>query len=197
MSKWVCFAEGLSRAELARHYALCDLFVLANRVDTDDQGAVDIEGFGMVFLEANCAGKPVVGGRSGGVVDAIEDGKSGFLCDPDSPADFARAIDTLLSDAALAERMGAYGRDRARRDFGWEQRSRAVYEATKEVSREHRPSLAVVSGGGHDGDVHPSDLDHLVVVDLREDELLGDPDAVVAASVESTRIQPAEVADPG
>ncbi len=74
----------------------------------------DVEGFGIVFLEANAAGKPVVAGDSGGVPDAVEDGITGFLVDPLDPQAIAAMLIRLLRDEALAGRMGAAGRARVR-----------------------------------------------------------------------------------
>src|SRR4029450_1163442 len=62
---------------------------------------------------------------------------------------------------------------------------------------EQRPALVVVPRGRYDRDVHPPDLQDLVVVDLREDQLLGQPERVIAVPVERVRVQPSEVPDPG
>jgi phosphatidyl-myo-inositol dimannoside synthase len=133
MRERVRFAEGISAEDLVRHYALGDVFILANRGHEDEFGQLDVEGFGMVFLEANCQGKPVVGGRSGGTVDAVEHGVTGFLCDPDSVESFQHALDTLLSDPTLAQRMGEAGRARAERDFSWDTRSALIRQLSADV----------------------------------------------------------------
>ena len=62
---------------------------------------------------------------------------------------------------------------------------------------EQRPASLVVGGRGADRDVHSPHLHHLVVVDFGEDQLLGDPERVVAAPVEGLRVQTTEVSDPG
>jgi phosphatidylinositol alpha-1,6-mannosyltransferase len=80
----------------------------------------DVEGFGMVFLEASAAGLPVIGGRSGGVVDAVLHGETGFLVDGSSVPDITDALQLLLDDPALRERLGARGREFARSRFSWE-----------------------------------------------------------------------------
>ncbi|MBI2895794.1 MAG: glycosyltransferase family 4 protein [Deltaproteobacteria bacterium] len=138
----VRWAEDVPLDDLVRHYALCDVFLLANRADRDQHGQVDVEGFGMVFLEAGCQAKPVVGGRSGGTVDAVEHGETGFLCDPESPEDFARALDELLSDPTLVRRMGEAGKTRALRDFGWDLKADEIRRLSTEVVRARRPRLA-------------------------------------------------------
>ena len=101
----------VSRQELPRYYALADLFVMPNRTLHDD----DVEGFGIVFLEASAAGVPTIGGRSGGVPDAIDDGVTGLLVDGASEADVADAIGALLRDDARRAAMGEAGRAWARR----------------------------------------------------------------------------------
>jgi len=101
---------------LERIYALCDLFIMASREQLDQ---CDVEGFGMVFLEANACGKAVIGGRSGGIADAIVDGETGLLVDPHSPEAIEGAVGRLLSDPALTARMGAQGRSRVINEFTW------------------------------------------------------------------------------
>lgn len=105
----------VSRDALPRYYAVADVFVHPNRTLDDD----DVEGFGMVFLEASAAGLAVVGGRSGGVVDAVEDGGSGMLVDGASVDAVADALAALLRDPVRRASMGARGPAWARR-FRWE-----------------------------------------------------------------------------
>jgi glycosyltransferase involved in cell wall biosynthesis/peptidoglycan/xylan/chitin deacetylase (PgdA/CDA1 family) len=91
--------------ELLRYLRTCDLFVMPNRTMPDG----DTEGFGLVFREANACRKPVIGGRAGGVVEAVVDGKSGLLVDGTDPQQISDAILRVLSDPDLAERLSAYG----------------------------------------------------------------------------------------
>jgi phosphatidylinositol alpha-1,6-mannosyltransferase len=112
----VVFAYGRPTGDLPRIYALSDLFVMPSR---ERREACDAEGFGMVFLEASACGKAVVGGRSGGIGDAVVDGVTGLLVDPLDPADVAQAIVRVLEDRELAWRLGEQGRSRAVRDFTW------------------------------------------------------------------------------
>lgn len=108
----VRFLGKVSGAELPDIYAACNVFAQAPR----SEGA-DVEGFGTVFLEANLMGKPVIGSRSGGVPDAVVDGKTGLLVAPGDSAALASAIDRIRTDAALAARLGAEGRRRAMAEF--------------------------------------------------------------------------------
>ncbi|MFH0754195.1 MAG: glycosyltransferase family 4 protein [Candidatus Omnitrophota bacterium] len=96
--------------------ACCEVFVMVSRA-IEARG--DVEGFGVVYLEAGAAGKPVVGGDSGGVPDAVEDGVNGFLVDPQDPVAAADAVKRLLSDKDLARRMGAQGRLRVLERFDY------------------------------------------------------------------------------
>jgi len=121
MEDRVTFAGRVPDADLPHYYNLCDVFVLPNRVTTDSgpQLRGDYEGFGIVFLEANACGKPVIGGRSGGATEAVEDGRSGLLVEPDNADELADAAGRLLTDADLARRLGEYGRGRAVEQFDW------------------------------------------------------------------------------
>ena len=125
----VIFVGRVPDEEMAAYYNATDVFVMPNRVE-----GTDVEGFGIVFLEANACGKPVIGGRSGGAVDAIADGESGYLVDPYSPQDIAEAAIRLLTDPALARRMGEQGRERVQQEFVWERAARQVRELTEVVA---------------------------------------------------------------
>lgn len=109
------------RDELGPYYAAADLFVMPNRTLDDD----DVEGFGMVFLEASAAGVPVIGGRSGGVPDAVSEGESGLLVDGASIESVTAAISSLLSDPERRRTLGDGGRAWAR-GFSWERAAARV-----------------------------------------------------------------------
>ncbi len=101
-------------AELPRALALGEVYLGLTR-----QTAVDVEGFGLAFLEAAASGLPVVAGATGGIPDAVADGETGVLVDPESVGDAADAVAALLLDSARARRMGDAGRERVLRDFTW------------------------------------------------------------------------------
>src|SRR5207247_4853294 len=65
------------------------------------------EGFGIAIVEASACGLPVVGGRAGGVPDAVRDGETGILVDPDDAGAVAHGITRVLGDAELRRRLGA------------------------------------------------------------------------------------------
>ena len=115
------FVGPVREAELPGWYAAADVFVMPNRSD-----GVDFEGFGIVFLEAGAAGKPVIGGRSGGVPEAVADGITGRLVDGEDVADIQRAMGDLAALPGVRRQYGAAGRERALRDFTWERAAHAV-----------------------------------------------------------------------
>ena len=78
------------------------------------------EPFGIMNLEAMACGRPVVSTRVGGIKDVVVDGVTGFLVNPQSPKDLAEAVNRILSDKELAEKMGNEGRRRVEREFSWE-----------------------------------------------------------------------------
>jgi phosphatidyl-myo-inositol dimannoside synthase len=103
----VVFEEGLSDVELADRYRRCSVFVLPSGQ----------EGFGIVFLEAMRFGKPCVGGRAGGIPEAVEDGRTGLLVDFPDEAGLEAALDRLLGDPGLRRQMGEAGHTRVVEDF--------------------------------------------------------------------------------
>ena len=110
----VVFTGEIPRPDVVALFRACDVFVMLSRIE---EGSV--EGFGIVFLEAGALGKPVVGGRSGGIPDAVEDGVTGLLVDPLSPEEAAGAIARILVDHRLAASLGDAGSVRARSRFTW------------------------------------------------------------------------------
>ncbi len=113
----VVFAGAVADAELIDHYALADAFIMANREMPDG----DTEGFGLVFLEANACGIPVIAGRAGGSVDAVTDGVNGLVVDGDQPWQISAAILRLFQDDPLRERLVQTGNEVAARS-GWDSR---------------------------------------------------------------------------
>jgi phosphatidylinositol alpha-1,6-mannosyltransferase len=111
----VRFAGGVPGTDLAAHYHLCDIFIMASR----EEGG-DTEGFGIVFAEAAACGRPAIGGRTGGTVQAVLDGRTGLLVDPRSPDDIADAALRLLDDRDLAARLGEAGRRRVLDEMQYE-----------------------------------------------------------------------------
>jgi glycosyltransferase involved in cell wall biosynthesis/peptidoglycan/xylan/chitin deacetylase (PgdA/CDA1 family) len=105
LAKFVTLVGKTSDEDLLGYLRTCELFLLPNR--TMPNG--DTEGFGLVFREANACNKPVIGGRAGGVVEAVVEGVSGLLVDGTDVDAIAGAIRAILDDPALAARLSAGG----------------------------------------------------------------------------------------
>jgi phosphatidylinositol alpha-1,6-mannosyltransferase len=112
----VAFIDYVSDADLANYFNICDIFLLMSKT-IEEKSA--IEGFGNVYLEASFMGKPVIGGKSGGTSDAVVDGKTGFLIEPDDAEELKKKIILLLKNKTLREKMGRYGRKRVLNGFLW------------------------------------------------------------------------------
>jgi len=108
----------MSETSLAAAYGLADIFTMPNRTLPDG----DTEGFGLVFLEAAAMGTPSVGGRAGGAVDAIIDGKTGILVDGNDENEISSALIRLLSQDQLRNDMAAQAQAHARSQ-GWQSKT--------------------------------------------------------------------------
>jgi glycosyltransferase involved in cell wall biosynthesis len=126
----VLFVGAIDDAAKAALFAECEFFLLPNRAE-----AHDVEGFGIVFLEAGLYGKAVIGGNNGGVPEAVVDGVTGLLVDTRDAANVTVALRTLLLDPGRAATMGQRGSERARRDFDWADRGSAFTGELDAVSR--------------------------------------------------------------
>jgi phosphatidylinositol alpha-1,6-mannosyltransferase len=105
--------------ELPAHYAAGDVFAMPCR--TRRRG-LDVEGLGIVYLEASAAGLPVLAGDSGGAPDAVLPGETGWVvpAGPEAPAQVVEHLVTLLQDAELRGRTGAAGRRWVLEEWSWE-----------------------------------------------------------------------------
>jgi phosphatidylinositol alpha-1,6-mannosyltransferase len=135
----VRFAGHVPEELLPDCYNLCDVFAMLNREEANG----DLEGFGMVFLEASAMGKPVIGGRSGGTADAILEGKTGFRVDASQLDELTARLRMLLTDTKLRCQIGSAGRDRVQREFQWRDRAKKLHDVSMEIckaqSREKPP----------------------------------------------------------
>lgn len=104
----VVFTGGITDRELHQLYECSDLFVMPSR-DIKEKG--DVEGFGIVFLEANYYRLPVIAGNSGGIPDAVKDEITGYLVNPLDEKEIANRIEELITDEGLARTMGNNGYD--------------------------------------------------------------------------------------
>jgi phosphatidylinositol alpha-1,6-mannosyltransferase len=117
VSDAVVFTGGVPHADLPAHFAAGDVFAMPCRTR---RAGMDVEGLGIVFLEASAAGLPVVVGDSGGAPDAVRDGETGFLVDGRNAGAVADRLVQLLTDDGLRARMGAAGRAWVERDWRWD-----------------------------------------------------------------------------
>jgi glycosyltransferase involved in cell wall biosynthesis len=99
---------------LAATYQQCDIFAMTSR-----SLPKSVEGFGIAYLEAGFHGKPVVGYRSGGSGEAVMDGETGLLVDERDMDALANALQRLLTDSGLRQRLGEGGRKHAAR-YSWD-----------------------------------------------------------------------------
>src|SRR6516165_1056330 len=113
----VRFTGPVPAAELPAHYAAGDIFAMPCRTR---RHGLDVEGLGIVYLEASATGLPVVGGDSGGAPDAILDGETGYVVPGTDIHAVAGRLVALLSDPAGARAMGEKGRAWVERDWTWD-----------------------------------------------------------------------------
>jgi glycosyltransferase involved in cell wall biosynthesis len=99
------------RPQLIEHYYAGDIFVLPSICN---------DSFGIPVVEAMAAGSPVVASRSGGVIETVKEGETGFIVDKNDPQQLAQVLLRLLEDDALRETMGRAGRERALENFTWD-----------------------------------------------------------------------------
>lgn len=119
----------VAEADLPALYAAADVYLGLSRPI-----GPAVEGFGLSLLEAQAAGRPVVAGLGGGTGDAVAHGVTGFLVPPDQAASAISAVGELLQDRSRARVMGAAGRARMEREFGWDRVVRDLDRATAAFS---------------------------------------------------------------
>ncbi|WP_328325702.1 MULTISPECIES: glycosyltransferase family 4 protein [unclassified Streptomyces] len=113
----VRFTGPVPWAELPAHFGAGDVFAMPCRTR---RGGLDVEGLGIVYLEASATGLPVVAGDSGGAPDAVLDGETGWVVRGGSAGEAADRIVTLLQDSGLRRRMGERGREWVEEKWRWD-----------------------------------------------------------------------------
>jgi phosphatidylinositol alpha-1,6-mannosyltransferase len=132
LDEHVVFAGALDDCYLTACYDRCEVFVSPFR----EERTHDVDGFGIVFLEAAARGKPVVAGNAGGAPEAIVEGKTGLLVDGFDPASVATAICELLDDPQRARQMGEAGRARVMAEFRPADQAQKVSELSARLVEE-------------------------------------------------------------
>jgi len=114
LNEHVIFLTNVDKQIKQAWYELCDCFIMPSRVIEGDY-----EGFGIVYLEANLAGKPVIAGKGGGVQDVVKDGLNGLMIDPESIAIIGDSIIKLAVNQNLREKLGEMGQKFVIENFDW------------------------------------------------------------------------------
>jgi phosphatidylinositol alpha-1,6-mannosyltransferase len=104
-------------AQLPAHYAAGDIFAMPCRTR---RGGLDVEGLGIVYLEASATGLPVIGGDSGGAPDAVREDQTGYVVGGHDQDSLVDRITAVLDDPALAQRLGQAGRDWVEAEWRWD-----------------------------------------------------------------------------
>ncbi len=115
LSEQVYILTTVDDIELINFYNICDVFLLLSR----HEGDLNVEGFGISILEASACEKPVIVGNSGGIPDAVENGKSGYLVDPYDLNGIKNKTVYLLNNTEKSVSMGKYGRKRTVEVYNW------------------------------------------------------------------------------
>ena len=113
----ITFIGRIQYAQLPRYICVGDIFAMPSR---SRLAGLEVEGLGIVYLEASACGLAVIGGKSGGAPDAVLEGETGFAVDGTSPQEVAAAAIKLLRDPELAQKMGARGRKWIIEEWRWE-----------------------------------------------------------------------------
>jgi len=117
VAKDVVFTGTVPWAELPDHHAAGDVFAMPCRTR---RGGLDVEGLGIVYLEASAVGRPVVAGDSGGAPDAVLEDRTGYVVPGRDVPALAERLVTLLDNPTLAERLGTAGRAWVEQDWRWD-----------------------------------------------------------------------------
>lgn len=113
--------------ELPQYYSMADVFVMPAR-----NSPPDVEGFGIVFLEANACETPVIGTKTGGIPDAIVNGETGLIVEPDNTGQLVAALSKLINNPKMAHEMGKKGRERVLSEANWDQAANKILKKISE-----------------------------------------------------------------
>jgi phosphatidylinositol alpha-1,6-mannosyltransferase len=121
----ISFVGRVQYSELPRFISVGEIFAMPSR---SRLAGLEVEGLGIVYLEASACGLPIVGGLSGGAPDALLEGETGFAVDGLQPSAVAGAVKVLLRDPELAHQMGVRGRQWVIDEWEWRHWSRKFNE---------------------------------------------------------------------
>ncbi|MBD1390572.1 glycosyltransferase family 4 protein [Neiella sp. HB171785] len=126
LEEHVQLLDEISDEQMIQCYQQCDLFILPNRTIAND-----IEGFGMVLVEAQSCGKAVIAGDSGGTKETLQEGITGHVLDCTDPELMVTPLAALLTDTDKLQQMGQQGRQWAEQMFDWQphvNKARAIFD---------------------------------------------------------------------
>lgn len=121
---YISFAGYISDEALCDYYSEADLFVLCTR---QSQNSTNVEGFGLVFCEAQACGTAVIGTRTGGIPDAIEEDNGGWLIEQDNQVELSNLLEKAISDKISIHNMGKLARRRMEQ-YRWEEYTKKLIE---------------------------------------------------------------------
>lgn len=116
LNKNVSFKGFITDEELPVFYGQSDVFILCSR---ESESSIAVEGFGLVFLEAQSCGIPAIGTNTGGIPDAIEHGNGGFLIEQDNEQQLTEILIDLVNDPAVLNEQKLRARNRVLNGFTW------------------------------------------------------------------------------
>jgi phosphatidylinositol alpha-1,6-mannosyltransferase len=125
----VRFVGSVPDADLPALYNAAEVYLGVSR----HAGGSHIEGFGVALAEAAASGIPVIAGQSGGLAEAVQDGETGLVVDPDDAGAVGQALQRVLSDQLFARRMGQAGRKAVETFYNWDRVIRDLREIEAQV----------------------------------------------------------------
>ena len=129
LDDYVHFTGKVPYEELNPFYNMCDVFVMVPRSDE-----TEVEGFGIVYLEANACKKPVIGSNSAGIPSSILHKKTGLLVEEENVDELIKALNTILSDESYAKKLGEQGFERVIENANWDSVSKKLFnEMNKQI----------------------------------------------------------------
>lgn len=131
LSEYVRFLGRIADDKMPYYYSLGDVFVMPA-----GNNPPDVEGFGIVFLEANACETAVIGTRTGGIPDAVIHGETGYLIEDKNVEELVNSLMELLNNEKLAKRMGRSGRERILKEATWDHVSDSLLEKMKRINSE-------------------------------------------------------------
>jgi glycosyltransferase involved in cell wall biosynthesis len=136
LNNFVTFVGNVDNKRLIKYYLNCDLFILPTKHILPN----DVEGFGIVFLEAGSYSKPVIGGKNGGVVEAIKNGKTGYLIKEGDKKELIKKILYLYENEKERKKLGKNGRKRVEQEF-YKNKNKSFVNYLNKIKKDSKQNL--------------------------------------------------------